>query len=138
MRRWLRAITLTSFVLVLGMAAVAPVEAISRTGTWRGPTAEGHVIAFRVNAAQRITWVRFKIDVTGAFCEGTVTWEATHLSVPIRADNTFKITGSEGLDTFTVRGEFVARNRARGTAKTSLIGECVASGYTRWSANRVL
>lgn len=138
MRSWLRTLVVTLLAFSMALAAAAPAQAVSREGTWRGPTSQGYSIRFRVSAAQRITYVTFKVDIEGAFCSGSITWEASRLSVPIQADRTFVIKGQDGLDHFVVRGEFVARNRAKGMLHSGVIEDCVGSGRATWVANRVL
>jgi hypothetical protein len=138
MRRWLRYVVVTSLSLCMALAASTPVQAVSREGTWRGTTAEGYGVRFRVNASQRVVFVTFRVDIDGAFCSGTITWTATGIRAPIRADNTFVVTGRDGLDSFRVRGEFVARNRAEGFVSTSTISDCIGSGRATWVARRVL
>lgn len=137
MRSWLRTLVVTLLAFSMALAAAAPAQAISREGTWRGTTSESYPIRFRVNAAQRVTYVTFKVDIDGAFCSGTIGWEASHLSVPIR-ENMFVIKGQDGLDHFVVRGTFVARNRATGTVHSGVIEDCVGEGKATWVANRVL
>ncbi|HEX6844314.1 MAG TPA: hypothetical protein VF235_04280 [Actinomycetota bacterium] len=138
MRRWLRYVVVTSLSLCMAFAAATPAQAMSREGTWRGTTSEGYGIRFRVNEAQRVVLVTFKVDIEGAFCEGAITWTATGIRAPIRADNTFVVTGQDGLDRFRVRGQFVARNRAEGLVTTSTISGCLGSGRATWVARRVL
>jgi hypothetical protein len=136
MRSWLRTLVVTLLAFSMALAAAAPAQAMSREGTWRGQTSESYPIRFRVSAAQRITFVTFKIDIDGAFCSGTITWTAKNLSAPIR-DNTFVVKGQDGLDHFVVRGEFVARNRATGMVHSGVIEDCVGDGRATWVANRV-
>jgi hypothetical protein len=137
MRSWLRTLVVTLLAFSMMLAAAAPAHAVSREGTWRGRTSESYPIRFRVSAAQRITFVTFKVVIDGAFCSGTITWSASHLTVPIRADKTFVVKGQDGLDHFVVRGEFVAKNRAKGTVHSGVIEDCVGDGRATWVANRV-
>lgn len=135
MRRWVRPLVATSLALTMTLVASTPAQAVSREGTWRGPTSQGYNIRFRVNPAQQITFVTFTVFIDGAFCEGPVTWSATG-RFPIRADDTFVVRGRDGIDSFLVKGEFVARNRAKGILKSSTITGCIGSGRATWVATR--
>jgi hypothetical protein len=137
MRRWLRFVVVTMLSLSMAIAVSTPAQAVSREGTWRGPTSQGYTIRFHVGASQRVTSMVFKVDISGAFCSGTMTWQASGISAPIRPDGTFVVRGQDGLDSFVVRGDFVARNRATGTLRTSVIEGCVASGRASWVAHRI-
>jgi len=137
MRGWLRTLVVTLLAFSMTLAATAPAQAVSREGTWRGQTSETFPIRFRLSAAQRITFMTFKVDIDGAFCSGTITWTAKSLSAPIRPDKTFVVKGQDGLDHFVVRGKFVAKNRADGTVHSGVIEDCVGEGRATWVATRV-
>lgn len=137
MRSWLRTPVVTLVAFSMMLAAAAPAQAVSREGTWRGQTSESYPIRFRVSAAQRITFVTFKVAIDGAFCSGTITWTARSLSAPIKPDRTFVVKGQDGLDHFVVRGQFVARHRAKGTVHSGVIEDCVGEGRATWVATRV-
>ncbi len=137
MRSWLRTLVVTLLAFSMMVVVSAPAQAMSREGTWRGQTSESYAIRLRVSSAQRITSVTFKVDIDGAFCSGTITWTASHLSAPIKPDKTFVVKGQDGLNHFVVRGTFVARDRATGTVRSGVIGECVGDGRATFAADRV-
>lgn len=105
-------------------------------GTFRGETSQALAIVIRVNEQEEIRFVKVVIDVPGDLgC--VVTWKAADLRVPIAEDGTFVVRGQSGLDTLVVRGEFVSRRKAEGTAKTSVEGDCSGGKRVTWRTTRV-
>lgn len=119
-------------VLVPMPSAVAGVH----QGRFRGETEQARKITFRVNRQEEITFLRVVIEVPGPTgC--VIEWDATDVDEPIQEDETFVIRGEQSRDTLVVRGEFVSRRKAEGTAKTIMVGACEGRKRVAWTATRV-
>jgi hypothetical protein len=119
-------------VLVPMPSAVAGVH----EGRFRGETEQARKITFRVNRQEEVTSLRVVIEVpgpTGCLIE----WDAADVDEPIQGDGTFVIRGEENRDVLVVRGEFLSRRKAEGTAKTIMIGACEGRAKVAWTATRV-
>lgn len=120
---------------LLALVPMPEAVAVSHRGRWVGETSQERLIKFRVNGSEQITYLKVVIEVPGMFgC--VVTWESRNIKAQIRSDGRFVVKGKDGLDTVVVKGEFISRRRAAGTAKTSLIGECIGDKKVRWTARR--
>lgn len=125
-------------VFALTLAAIpSAASASAHQGTWRGTTAQGRGINFRVNAYERITYLAMNIEVKGFSCSAVITWKFTG-SVQIRPDGYFTVKGTSGIDSLTVKGHFLSKFRAEGTAQSTVFSPCYATGKTTWVAKRVL
>lgn len=119
-------------VLVPMPSAVAGVH----QGRFRGETEQARKISFRVNGKETVTFLRVVIEVPGPTgC--VIEWDATEIAEPIQKDATFVVRGEQNRDVLVVRGEFVSRRRAEGTAKTIMVGACEGRVKVAWTATRV-
>lgn len=135
MSRSRRATAILVSVAFLALAAMPAASAAWHEGRWVGETSQGRIIKFRVNASAEITFLKVVIEVAG-MTGCVVTWTSRNIEAPIRDDGTFVVKGSDGLDTVVVKGELLSRRRAEGTAKTSLVGECIGKKKVTWEARR--
>ena len=130
-----RLVALIAVCLGAVLASMPSALASVPAGTFAGDTSQDRPVTVRVNAKEEVTFFKVVIEVTGMFgC--VVTWKAGDLDAPIADDGTFVVRGEDGLDSVVVKGEFVSRRRAEGTAKTSLIGDCIGDKKVTWSATR--
>lgn len=130
-----RIIALVAMSALVVLAAMPSALASVPAGTFAGETAQDRPITVRVNDRDEVTFFKVVLEVPGILgC--VVTWKAGNLHEPIASDGSFVLRGEDGLDSVVVKGEFVSRRRAEGTAKTSLIGECIGSKKVTWSATR--
>jgi hypothetical protein len=130
-----RLVALIAVCLLAVLASMPSALASVPGGTYAGDTSQDRPINIRVNEQDEVTFFKVAIEVSGMFgC--VVTWKAGNLDEPIADDGTFILRGEDGLDSVVVKGEFVSRRRAEGTAKTSLIGDCIGDKKVTWSATR--
>jgi hypothetical protein len=130
---------LVAMTAIASLAVLVPMPSAAagvHQGRFRGETEQARKIAFRVNRQEEITFLRVVIEVPGpSGC--VVGWDATDVDEPIAKDGMFVIRGEENRDTLVVRGEFVSRRRAEGTAKTIMVGACEGREKVAWVATRV-
>lgn len=119
-------------VLVPMPSAVAGVH----EGRFRGETEQARKISFRVNRHEEVTSLSVVVEVLGPTgC--VIGWDAADVDEVINEDGTFVIRGEQNQDTLVVRGEFVSRRKAEGTAKTIMVGACEGREKVTWVATRV-
>lgn len=130
---------LVAVTAVASLAVLVPMpEAAAgvHQGRFRGETDQARKISFRVNRKEAVTYLRVVIEVPGPTgC--VIEWDATDVAEPILEDGTFVVRGKEHRDTLVVRGEFVSRRKAEGTAKTIMVGACEGREKVTWTATRV-
>ena len=136
-KRWIGPVTALLFVL-----SALPASAASRAGTWRGDTSQDFGIRFIVGDDERVKTVKVTIEYESDECILQVTWEFG-LDSRIRDDGTFRldlVDDQDDRDTALILGEFVTRQRAEGTFRSSLVegGGCGdLKGKGTWTAKRV-
>lgn len=119
-------------VLVPMPSAVAGVH----EGRFRGQTEQARKVSLRVNRQEEVTSLRIVIEVPGPTgC--VVEWDAKDVDEAIRKDGRFVLRGEQNRDSLVVRGEFVSRRKAEGTAKTVMVGACEGTKKVSWVAKRV-
>lgn len=130
---------LIAMTAIASLAVLVPMPSATagvHKGRFRGETEQARNISFRVNRQEEITSLRVVIEVPGPTgC--VIDWDATDVDEPIQKDGTFVIRGEQSRDTLVVRGEFVSRRKAEGSAKTIMVGACEGRTKVAWTATRV-
>lgn len=123
-------------VASVGLSSPAA-AAVEPRGLWEGTTSQDRPIRFKVNAHRTIASAEIVTVVRIDLCTATITLTATHLSIPVRADDTFRIRLVHSGAHVVVTGEFLGHRRASGRFETDYEGTCGA-GHKKgiWTATR--
>lgn len=134
--RMRRLVAMTAIASLAVLASMPSAIAGIHEGRFRGQTAQERKVGFRVNRHEEIRSFRIEIKVPGDLgC--IIDWDAEDVDEPIHKDGSFVIRGEQNKDTLVVRGRFVSRHRAEGTAKTVMVGPCQGTKRVSWVATEV-
>lgn len=122
--------------LVVSLAGVAGARpATTYTGVWDGDTDQNKLVTFRVDAQGNLTRFRIKYDIHGDNCvlHTTALWTGSTLI----ENDAFRVHVEDLDGVATFEGEFVHRNVATGTYKSSsdILSGCAGRVDGTWKAS---
>ena len=123
--------------LALAMIVPPASAAASRDGRWVGTNSQGEPFKFTVRHEEIVALLT---HLNFGACNLHVTERGSGLSIPIRADGTFRVeltSAEDRHDTLTISGEFTAPRRAIGTVRAvEKGGDCDGTTKATWKVTK--
>ena len=128
---------LAVFALALAIVVTPAAAVASRDGRWVGSNSQDEPFKLTVRHEEI---VEFLTHLNFSRCDMQESEQGKGLSIPIRADGTFraKLVGTKDpKDTLTIAGEFTAPRRASGTVRVALRGgDCNDTVKATWKVTK--